>query len=208
LSTDRPAPRADAARNRERILAAAARLFAEGDAGPEAVAREAGVGVGTLYRNFPSREALAAAVYRDELDRLADAATGLLDGLDPLAALREWADLFRLRLERKRQMGDAMRALAANGDVTAEGSRARLAVAADRILAAGVEAGEFRADARGDDLVVALVGIRLACPLPEQEGQAARLTELVIAGLLASPGPAQTDGTAEAPRREHGRHSA
>ena len=79
LSTTEPRRRADAQRNRQQILDAAKRLYATGDfARPERVAREAGVGVGTLYRHFPNREALAAAVYDDELTRVAEASADLL----------------------------------------------------------------------------------------------------------------------------------
>lgn len=173
-------------RNRQQILDAAKRLYAAGsDAGPERVAREAGVGVGTLYRHFPNREALAAAVYDDELTSVAQAAQELLEAHGPAEALRRWMDRFAQRLEHKRAMGDAMRALVATEAVTAHDSRARLAEAAQSLLDAGVAGDVFRPGVRGDDLVAALLGIHLACPEPEQREQAERLMDLLMAGVVA-----------------------
>ena len=184
MSTTGPKRRADARRNRQLILDAAKRLYAAGeDAGPERIAREAGVGVGTLYRHFPNREALAAAVYDDELTLVAEAATDLLAALPPDRALRRWMDRFAQRLEHKRAMGDTMRALAASHGVTAHGTRARLAAAAQQLLDAGVAEGAFRPGSRGDDLVAALLGVCLACPEPDQQPQAARLMDLLMAGV-------------------------
>jgi AcrR family transcriptional regulator len=187
LSTTEPRRRADAQRNRKQILDAAKRLYAAGDfAGPERVAREAGVGVGTLYRHFPNREALAAAVYDDELTLVAEAAGELLATSPPADALRAWMNRFAQRLEHKRAMGDVMRALADSRAVTAHDTRARLAGAAQHVLDAGIAAGTFRPGSRGDDLVAALLGICLACPEPEQQEQAARLMDLLLAGVRAS----------------------
>ena len=176
--------RADALRNRQRLLDAAKHLFATGtDTGPEAIAREAGVGVGTLYRHFPDREALAAAVYEDELAHVAAAAGELLAAHPPIAALRAWMDCFGDRLAAKRAMGDAMRSLAGSGIVTAQGTRARLAAAARELLDAGVADGTLRADVAADDLVVALLGVFLACPEPGQRDQAGRLLDLLVSGI-------------------------
>src|ERR1700756_1385319 len=85
-------PRADALRNRDRVLKAAAAVFSSGgpDASLEAVAKRAGVGIGTLYRHFPTREALFEAVYRHEVDHLAELAQRLAQEADPVEALREW----------------------------------------------------------------------------------------------------------------------
>jgi AcrR family transcriptional regulator len=186
LSTRPPRLRADAARNRQRLIDTAKRLFAaDGDAGPEAIARAAGVGVGTLYRHFPDREALAAAVYEDELDRVARAAGELLAAHPPRQALRAWMDRFADRLATKRDMAEAMRSLVNSGAVTAQGTRTRLAEAAREILAAGAADGSLRADVSADDLVVLLLGICLSCPEPEQRDQAGRLMELLLTGIDA-----------------------
>ncbi|WP_285115110.1 TetR/AcrR family transcriptional regulator [Leifsonia sp. fls2-241-R2A-40a] len=185
-ASEKPALRADAARNRTKILAAARRLYEEsGEAGPEQVARAAGVGVGTLYRHFPNREALAAAVYEDELEQVAVAASELLRTHPPVEALRLWMDRFARRFDMKRAMGDAVWSLVRGGTVTADRSRARLAEATQVLVEAGIESGELRTDIRGEDIVVALVGICVTCPDASQREQASRLMDLLLAGLIA-----------------------
>ena len=120
--------RADAQRNRERLLEVAARVFSQ--AGPdvtlEAIAREAGVGIGTLYRHFPTREALVDAAYRNELARLCDSVDDLLREFAPDKALRAWMDHFVDYMTTKRGMGDALRALIASGGDPFSESRVRL----------------------------------------------------------------------------------
>ncbi|WP_314148950.1 helix-turn-helix domain-containing protein [uncultured Leifsonia sp.] len=183
----RPALRADAARNRAKILDAARRLYEEsGEAGPEQVARAAGVGVGTLYRHFPNREALAAAVYEDELEQVALAAGDLLRDHAPAEALRLWMDRFARRFDMKRAMGDAVWSLVRVGAVTAGTARARLTEAAQVLVDAGIASGDVRAEVRGDDVVVALVGICVTCPEPSQREQAGRLMDLLLAGVVAN----------------------
>src|SRR5688572_16482636 len=102
--------RADARRNRERLLAAAAELFGavEGEVTLSAVAAKAGVGIGTLYRHFPTREALVEAVYRNEIDRLCEAAEMLLRQLPPEAALADWMDRYAAMVAAKRGMAEAL----------------------------------------------------------------------------------------------------
>jgi AcrR family transcriptional regulator len=182
--TDRPAPqRADAVRNRARIVEAAKRVFADPDRahGPETVAREAGVGVGTLYRHFPTTEALAAAVYEDDLDRVADAATELARRLAPPEALRVWMDRFADRMAGKRAMADALRSIA-HGEGRAELTRGRLAAGVQVILDAGAADGSLRADVDATDLVTALVGIALAAP--SDASRAGRLMDILARGVL------------------------
>lgn len=110
--TERPL-RADAQRNRDKILSAAVRVFAEQglDAHLERIAKEAGVGTGTLYRNFPTREILIEAAYRNELSRLCDAAPDLLATMAPREALRAWMGRFIDYATAKLGMADALRAL-------------------------------------------------------------------------------------------------
>ncbi|WP_348789847.1 helix-turn-helix domain-containing protein [Leifsonia sp. NPDC080035] len=185
-ASGKPALRADAARNRAKILEAARRLYEEsGEAGPEQVARAAGVGVGTLYRHFPNREALAAAVYEDELEQVAVAASELLRTDAPADALRQWMDRFARRFDMKRAMGDAVWSLVRGGAVTAGTSRARLTEAAQVLVDAGIESGDLRPDVRGEDVVVALVGICVTCPDADQREQAGRLMDLLLAGVMA-----------------------
>lgn len=121
MTTDRaPRPlRADARRNRDKILAAAMHAFAtQGlDAHLERIASEAGVGSATLYRNFPTREALIEAVYRNEVAQLCDAVPGLLAEKQPHEALRAWTRLFLDYVTAKFGMADALRAIAA-GEAT------------------------------------------------------------------------------------------
>jgi AcrR family transcriptional regulator len=176
------AERADAVRNRARILEAAKRVFADPALphGPEAVAREAGVGVGTLYRHFPTTEALAAAVYEDDLDRVADAAGELAARLAPPEALRAWMDRFAERMAGKRAMADALRSVL-HGEGRVEQTRARLAEGVQRILDAGAADGSLRPGVDAQDLIAALVGI--AVTTPADPSRAGRLMDIVARGI-------------------------
>src|SRR5918998_82358 len=128
--------RADARRNRERLLDAALALFVE--SGPEvaleAVARGAGVGIGPLYRHFPTREALVEAAYRSELDRLCDAADELLAAGPPDRALRAWTDRFVDYMTTKRGMAAALKVVIASGGNPYAVSRDRLLEAVGSLL--------------------------------------------------------------------------
>src|SRR5713226_1301780 len=127
---DRPM-RADAQRNRARLLEAAVRAFSQD--GPEvtldAIARDAGVGIGTLYRHFPTREALIEAAYRSELARLCDAVPELLRARPPDDAMRAWMDRFVDYMTTKRGMAGALRAVIASGGNPYAQSRDRLVAA-------------------------------------------------------------------------------
>jgi AcrR family transcriptional regulator len=183
--------RADAARNRERLLEVAVRAFAQdgafgGDrAEPslEALAKEAGVGIGTLYRHFPTREALIEAAYRNELARLCDAVGELLAELPADAALRTWMDRFVEYMTTKRGMADALRAVIASGGNPFEQSRARLLDAVGALLDAGRKQGLIRADIEAQDITTSLSGISLAAGDPSQRAQAGRLLDLLMDGL-------------------------
>jgi AcrR family transcriptional regulator len=179
--------RADAHRNRERLLAAARRAFASsGDkVALEAIARQAGVGIGTLYRHFPTREALVEAVHHAELTRLCASAGEILAEEPPDAALRSWMDRFADYLAAKREMADALRAAIASGVITHSRSREHMADAVQTLLDAGAAAGTLRGDVRADDVVATLVGIFLACGQPDQRSQADRLLDLLMDALRA-----------------------
>jgi AcrR family transcriptional regulator len=178
--------RADARRNRARIVEAAKRVFAtDGDVGPEAVAREAGVGVGTLYRHFPDRNDLAAAVYEDELLLVASRASELLEVHAPAEALRLWMDRFVERIENKRAMATALRSLVESGAATSASTRAMLAAAAQQILDAGMASGEFRPGLRGEDFVTTLVGVCVVTATPEGGRQLPGLLDFLAAGVAA-----------------------
>ena len=177
--------RADAQRNRQRLIEIAREAFAagEGKVSLEAVARAAGVGIGTLYRHFPTREALVEAVYRAERTRLCDAAQELLAEQPPDRALRSWMDEFAEYVATKREMGEALRALIAAGTITSAEARQELSAAIQPLLDAGVAAGTLRADVRAEDVVVGTVGIFSVCTRADQREQATRLLDLLMDGL-------------------------
>lgn len=174
--------RADARRNRERLVMAAREAFTSGErkVSLESVARAAGVGIGTLYRHFPTREALAEAVYRTEFAALRDSAAELLAELPPDAALRAWMDRFAEYLATKREMAEALRAVISTVSLSAK--RAELAEAAGTVLEAGAADGTLRSDVLAEDVVAGIVGVFLSCG-PDQPEQAARLLDLMMDGL-------------------------
>ncbi|MGF6887511.1 AcrR family transcriptional regulator [Nocardia sp. GAS34] len=187
-STGGKPTRADAERNRRRLLEVARAAFTSGDkVALESIAREAGVGIGTLYRHFPTREALVEAVYRAERRRLCDTAIEFAAALTPeddaATALRSWMDRFGDYLAAKRDMAEALREIIASGAITAEEARAELSSAIGSLLDAGIASGTLRDDVQAQDVVASLVGIFLACGRPEQREQAGRMMDLLIAGL-------------------------
>jgi AcrR family transcriptional regulator len=184
MTTARPL-RADAQRNRDRLLEVAVRAFSRDgpDVTLDAIAKEAGVGIGTLYRHFPTREALIDAAYRSELARLCDSAADLLRDMPPDEALRAWMDRFADYMTTKRGMGDALRALIASGGDPFSESRGRLTAAVTTLLRAGAAADTLRSDVEPDDVLVSLSGISLATAGPERRDQAGRLLDLLMDGL-------------------------
>jgi AcrR family transcriptional regulator len=180
-------PRVDAQRNRERLLAAARAQYAAGerDGGPvtlEQIARAAGLGIGTLYRHFPSREALVEAMYREEIARLCERVDELLVEQRPDLALRAWMDAFARYAEAKRELGEALRALIDAGVLTAATSRQRLAGALRRLIEAGAADGTLRPGLRAEDLVTAIVGVVSATAISGGPEQLARLFDLLMEG--------------------------
>jgi AcrR family transcriptional regulator len=180
----RPGARTDAQRNRQRIVDAATRALT---AGPhpvkiETIAREAGVGIGTLYRNFPSRDALVEEVYRSELARLCAMAPQLVTDLPPADAMREWMRRYQDFVATKHGMADALRAVIASGAINSGNTREHLEVAIATILDAGRADGSMRADVRPADVSASMAGIMLAAA---DIDQAARMLQLLVNGLLA-----------------------
>jgi AcrR family transcriptional regulator len=177
--------RADARRNRERLLEAAVRAFSQGgpDVTLDSIAKDAGVGIGTLYRHFPTREALVDAAYRNELARLCDAAGELLDRLPPDQAVRAWMDRFVDYTATKRGMSDALRAVIASGGNPYAESRQRLLAAITMLLTAGGEAGTVRTDVAPADVLASIGGISLTAGEPAKRDQAGRLLDLLMDGL-------------------------
>ncbi|CAL9605428.1 TetR/AcrR family transcriptional regulator [Streptomyces sp. NPDC090994] len=186
--TGRPL-RADARRNREKILTAAVRVFAEEglEAHLERIAKAAGVGSATLYRNFPTREALIEAVYRNEVAQLCDAVPGLLAQRPPYEALRAWTRLFLDYVTAKLGMAEALRAIAASGGNPYGQSRDMIEAAVADLMEACVAAGAIRTDVSPGDLSAALAAIAVSSAPPAGREQAERLLDLVLDGLATRP---------------------
>ena len=182
-------PRADAVRNRDRVLEAAKAVFSRGgaDASLEAVAREAGVGIGTLYRHFPTREALYEAVYRREVDHLGELAEQLTSEAAPTEALRRWLRSNVEFIATKKGMSAAL-ALAAHkpSDLFAY-SFDRLTKALGLLLARAVAAGEIRADVSPEDLLRTVVGTCLMHDRPGWQPSVLRLVDVLVDGLRVAP---------------------
>jgi AcrR family transcriptional regulator len=177
--------RADARRNRDRLLGAAVRAFSQdgADVTLDAIAKDAGVGIGTLYRHFPTREALIEAAYRSELGRLCDAVPDLLQDMRPDEATRAWMDRYIEYMTTKRGMAGALRAVIASGGTPYAQSRDRLITAITSLLQAGAASGTLRADVEPADVLASLSGISLAAGEPAQRAQARRLLDLLMDGL-------------------------
>jgi AcrR family transcriptional regulator len=183
-------PRADAERNRARLLDAAKAAFSSGQTPTlDQIARAAGVGIGTLYRHFPTREALVEALYRKELADLCGAAGELLKSRAPERALRAWMDVFANYVAAKREMADALRAVFAAGSVTVSQAREELTVAVRTILDAGVADGTLRDDVRPEDVVAMIVGAFTATSLAGGQEQRRRMFDLLV-DAVRRPGPA------------------
>jgi AcrR family transcriptional regulator len=187
IDADGRAPRADAARNRDIVLAAATRAFASAEDEPSmrAIARAAGVGIATLYRHFPTRESLVDAVYQDQLTRLTLGATELLKQLPPAEAMRRWMDLFGDWLATKHGMVGTLVAMIESGEIA--DARTELLDAITTILDAGAAAGDLRADVSAEDIAASLLGIFGVAGKPEQRAQASRLLNLLMDGLRPQP---------------------
>jgi AcrR family transcriptional regulator len=173
--------RADAARNRKKLLSAASELFVEAgtDVSLEAVAKRAGVGIGTLYRHFPTREALIEAAYRNEVALVSAAAEQLLAEHPPDIALAEWMNRYVAYMVAKRGMKDALHSvIASDSDLFTE-SRARLVAAISALLEAGAAAGSLRPDANAEDVLRAMGAVWNTT----DEEQAQRVLGLLMDGL-------------------------
>ncbi|NMO93259.1 TetR/AcrR family transcriptional regulator [Actinomycetospora sp. TBRC 11914] len=182
-----PRLRADARRNRDALLRAAAAGFTAGDDPTlEKIAQDAGVGIGTLYRHFPTREALVEAVYRTELAAVCESAEELLAAHEPAAALRAWMDRYAEFVTTKRGMAETFRAMVADGTVVALRTRESIDAAVGTLLAAGARAGTLRADVEPDDVVTLLVGVLLATQGSDDRARLGRLLDLVASGLVST----------------------
>src|SRR6201997_280671 len=175
--------RSDARRNREKLLQVATAAFATAEGRPvslESIAREAGVGIGTLYRHFPNREALVEAIYRAELAEVAAAAEKLLKRQSPTTALRRWMDRYASFVAAKRGMAESLHAIFDSGAMQPSQTRDSIVGAVGTLLRAGADDGSLRSDVQADDVVSSLIGIFLASGSPEQTG---RMLDLLVAGI-------------------------
>ncbi|MFD7528013.1 TetR/AcrR family transcriptional regulator [Streptomyces sp. NPDC059849] len=183
--------RPDAQRNRERILEVAlAELTRAADAPLSTIAKKAGVGQGTFYRNFPNREALVLEVYRFEMQQVADTAAQLLSTRAPDRALREWMDRLAQYAMAKAGLADALRKSTSNvGSSLAELGHGPVTRAVTLLLAANEQAGTIRPGMTPDDFVLAIAGLWQIDPHSDWQPRATRLLDLVMDGLRAgAPG--------------------
>jgi AcrR family transcriptional regulator len=178
-----PKLRSDAARNRDHLLEVATRTYAKAKTEPSMreIARAAGVGVGTLYRHFPTREALVEAVYRDQVERLTHGARQLLDKHAPAVAMRRWMDLFGDWLATKHGMLGTLLAMVDAGAMEHAHGRSALLAAITDILEAGAKAGDIRGDTNAEDVSASLIGIFSVAGA--HEAQLKRLLDLLMDGL-------------------------
>lgn len=177
-------PRSDAQRNRERILEAAKEAFTRAgvDASLDEIAKEAGVGPGTLYRHFPTRETLLGAVYRTEMEKLASAERKFAEELPPVEALRAWLLLFVDYIAAKQLIGPALNALLADPKKVFEDSHARVWEAIRALVKRAIKSGDMRKDLDPIDLLRALIGVANVATSPDWQQSARRLVDILIAG--------------------------
>ena len=176
-------PRADAQRNRELLLEAAKAAFTRGgEVNLDDVARQAGVGIGTLYRHFPTRDALIEAVYRAEVEELAAAAARLSESRPALEALREWMRLFVDHIATKKLIAPALNAMVGGPSELFAASTEQVKTAIGTLVARGVAAGEIRPDLDPLDLLRALVGVSNVAASPDWAASAKRLIDILLAG--------------------------
>jgi AcrR family transcriptional regulator len=178
-------PRADSARNRQLLIDTAKQGFSEVglNVSLEEIARRAGVGIGTLYRHFPSREAVVEAVYRREVEQLVDAVPRLLEASSAGEALHQWMHLFVNYIATKRMiapsLGTAVRTTSAPHATPAE----LITRAISTLVKASVRSGDVRKDIDPSDLLRALVGVSYGNPDPAWEASARRLIDILMDGL-------------------------
>ncbi len=179
--------RADARRNRDKLIGVAATAFAEKgvETSLEDIARQAGVGIGTLYRHFPTREHLVEVVYRRELESLAAAARELAEKHPPDVALEEWMRRFVSYIATKRGMSNSLRILmTSNSSLFAEGF-GNMRGALEGLLKTASEQGYVRTDMDTADLMHALASIYSIPESPEWRERSLRLIGLLMDGLKA-----------------------
>jgi AcrR family transcriptional regulator len=178
-------PRADGERNRARLLETAKAAFAEKGSGAslDEIARTAGVGAGTLYRHFPTRDALVAAVYRNETDQLVAAADRLAETHAPVTALREWLLLFVDYIATKHGMHEVLNSIVGGTSDLYSASTAQVKQAIAKVVDRAVASGDIRLDIDPLDLLRALAGVANIGLGPDGERAAKTLVDILIAGI-------------------------
>ncbi|WP_188796483.1 TetR/AcrR family transcriptional regulator [Dyella nitratireducens] len=179
-------PRADAERNRRRLAEVAKAAFAEqgADVSLEEIARRADVGIGTLYRHFPTRNAILEAIYRQEAEQLGAAATELLEKKTPVEALRAWMRLFVEYIATKKLILPALKASTGDTSELTAYSSAHIRGAADVLVRRAIENGDIRKDVQMEDLLYALFGFANIDNQPDLVPRAHRLIDILVAGLM------------------------
>jgi len=177
-------PRADAQRNRERILEIAKKAFTRSgvNISLDDVAKQAGIGAGTLYRHFPTREALLEAVYRTEVEKLAAAERELAETLSPIEALRAWMLLFVDYIAAKQIIAPALNTSVGGPSKLFDSSGALVKGAINSLVGRAIESGDIRRDLDPLDLLRALVGVSNVASTPDWEQSAKRLVQILILG--------------------------
>jgi AcrR family transcriptional regulator len=176
--------RTDALRNRERILEVAKAAFTQqgANASLEEIAKQAGVGAGTLYRHFPTRDELIESVYRNEVEKLAAAASQFAEKMSPIEALRAWMLLLVDYIAAKHIIAPALNTIAGGPSRLHEGSRAMIHAAIDGLVKRAKRTGDLRRDLDASDLLRALIGVSHVGSGADWQQSARRLVDILIAG--------------------------
>jgi AcrR family transcriptional regulator len=177
-------PRTDAQRNRERILEAAKEAFTRfgASASLDDIARQAGVGPGTLYRHFPTRDALIESVYRGEVEKLAAAERKFAETMPPVEALRAWMLLFVDYIAAKQIIAPALDSVAGGASKLYEGSRSLVQGSIHALVKRAIKSGDIRKDLEPFDLLRALIGVSHVASGPDWQQSARRLVDILITG--------------------------
>ena len=177
-------PRTDAQRNRERILEVAKDAFTcyGAEASLDEIARQAGVGPGTLYRHFPTRDALIEAVYQSEVEKIAAAGQRLGEHKAPMEALRAWMLLFVDHIAAKLIIAPALNSVVGGPGRLYEGSRSQIQEAIESLVKRAIKTGDIRKDVEPFDLLRALIGVAHVPVGPDWQQSARRLVDILIAG--------------------------
>jgi AcrR family transcriptional regulator len=181
-------PRTDAQRNRARMLEVAKDAFTRygANASLDDIAKDAGVGPGTLYRHFPTRDALIEAVYRTEVEKLAAAERKFAETMAPIDALRAWMLLFVDYIAAKHIIAPALNTFVGGASKLYESSRAQIQGAINALVKRSIKSGDIRQDIEPFDLLRALIGVSNVSSTPDWQQSAKRLVDILITGSRPS----------------------